>query len=145
MTPQQFAEQTLADRSRCGIYRILPGWAQDAGAAAIDWKPLAPAVIDREHLLAALGQALDFPDYYGQNWDAAWDCLTELGWPAGRLLAVRLPIAADSVVDEAALEIFLELLADACRHWADQGRALCLLVETARDDIGALDALPVPG
>ena len=22
--------------------------------------------------------ALDFPDYYGQNWDAFWDCLTVL-------------------------------------------------------------------
>lgn len=22
--------------------------------------------------------ALDFPDYYGQNWDAFWDCLTDM-------------------------------------------------------------------
>ncbi len=27
-------------------------------------------------------QALDFPDYYGNNWDAFWDCLTDmLGHP----------------------------------------------------------------
>ena len=25
-------------------------------------------------------QALDFPDYYGCNWDAFWDCLTD--WDA---------------------------------------------------------------
>mgnify|MGYP002514519226 FL=1 len=23
-------------------------------------------------------EALDFPDYYGQNWDAFWDCLTDM-------------------------------------------------------------------
>lgn len=141
MTPQQFAEQALADRSRCGIYRCMPGWPGETPETL--WRPLAPQSIDREGLLAALGQALDFPDYYGQNWDAAWDCLTELDWPADRLLAVRLPIAAGSDVDEAALETFLELLADACQHWAEQDRALCLLVETAREDIGCLGALPV--
>ena len=23
-------------------------------------------------------QSLDFPDYYGENWDAFWDCLTDM-------------------------------------------------------------------
>ena len=23
-------------------------------------------------------EALDFPDYYGKNWDAFWDCLTDM-------------------------------------------------------------------
>lgn len=142
MTAQQFAEQALADRSRCGIYRCAPGWGQADDTPAIAWRSLAPPAIDRQGLLAALGLALAFPAYYGQNWDAAWDCLTELDWPAGQLLAVRLPIAAACAVDEAALETFLELLADACQHWAGQGRALCLLLETARADIACLGALP---
>ena len=25
-----------------------------------------------------IGEALDFPEYYGCNWDAFWDCLTDL-------------------------------------------------------------------
>ena len=28
---------------------------------------------------AAARAAFDFPDYYGCNWDAMWDCLCELG------------------------------------------------------------------
>ena len=23
-------------------------------------------------------EGLDFPDYYGRNWDACWDCLTDM-------------------------------------------------------------------
>ena len=25
-----------------------------------------------------LAEALDFPDYYGCNWDAFWDCITDM-------------------------------------------------------------------
>lgn len=28
------------------------------------------------HLI--IKEALDFPDYYGQNWSAFWDCLTDM-------------------------------------------------------------------
>jgi RNAse (barnase) inhibitor barstar len=34
-----------------------------------------------EHYLEmhkTIGEALDFPEYYGCNWDAFWDCLTDL-------------------------------------------------------------------
>ena len=27
---------------------------------------------------AVLKESLDFPDYYGCNWDAFWDCLTDM-------------------------------------------------------------------
>ena len=27
---------------------------------------------------SVIRQALDFPDYYGCNWDAFWDCLTDM-------------------------------------------------------------------
>jgi hypothetical protein len=141
MTPSEFAAQLLADPGRSGIYRSASPWASVAGAP-ISARPLAPVSLDREGLLAALGEGLAFPDYYGQNWDAAWDCLTELDWPAGQLLLVRLPIAGECAVDEAALEIFLELLADACQHWGGQGRALCLLVESSREDLACLSDLP---
>lgn len=31
--------------------------------------------------------AMDFPDYYGENWDAFWDCLTDM---TGRPLHVQI-------------------------------------------------------
>lgn len=38
-------------------------------------------VTDRPSVLAGIGQALGFPDFYGQNLDALWDCLTDLTRP----------------------------------------------------------------
>lgn len=35
----------------------------------------------KEDALAALGRALRFPEWYGNNLDALWDCLTDLTEP----------------------------------------------------------------
>ena len=37
-------------------------------------------------VLSFLGEALDFPPYYGQNLDALYDCLTDLSSPTRLLL-----------------------------------------------------------
>ncbi len=47
-----------------------------AGLALFDLRGDA-ARSDRE-LLQRLGEAMDFPDYYGGNWDAAEECLRDL-------------------------------------------------------------------
>lgn len=140
MTPQQLSAACLADPTRNGLYRLTPGAARACDTLSL--RTLTPLPrIDRASLLAALGMTLAFPDYYGQNWDAAWDCLTELQWPGGQLLAIHLPITTEHEVVEEDLEIFLELLADACRHFAEQGKALCLLVESAKPALRSLQAL----
>lgn len=35
-------------------------------------------ITSREDLLSQVGDILRFPDYYGQNWDALYDCMTDL-------------------------------------------------------------------
>lgn len=49
------------------------------------------AIEDGPALLAALGEALAFPAYYGRNWDAAEECLRDLGerYPRGAALLVE--------------------------------------------------------
>lgn len=62
------------------------------------------AVSSSEGLHAVLAKALDFPDFYGRNWDAFWDAITGLVEMPGRLVlkgwprfAEDLPEAADSL------------------------------------------------
>jgi len=81
---------------------------------------------DKDALLTAIGVALGFPDYFGGNWDALEECLTDLSWHEGPLrLALRHPEALEADTRETLLDIFQE----AARHWAasQQEFALYLL------------------
>jgi RNAse (barnase) inhibitor barstar len=45
--------------------------------------------VDKLSTLDAIGAALSFPDYFGRNLDALYDCLTDLSWlPSGEHVLV---------------------------------------------------------
>ncbi len=66
-----------------------------------------------------LAAALQFPDYFGENWDAVNDCLTDLGWLGGGLVLGLLDgdklLAAAG--DDAARSL-VKVLTAAAGHWA---------------------------
>lgn len=37
-------------------------------------------ISDKKTFLAAIAQSMNFPDYFGKNWDALNDCLTDMSW-----------------------------------------------------------------
>lgn len=73
---------------------------------------------DKARLLAALGQALNFPDYYGGNWDALDECLVDLSWHDGPL---NLLITHAESIPEALREILIGIFADAALKWEKAG------------------------
>ena len=56
----------------------------------------------------AIQKALDFPDYYGQNWDAFWDCLTDMAGQTVRIEIVGLEVIKQKFSGEE--KILLETL-----------------------------------
>ena len=79
-TPVHFAPASLARGLREGLVRRRLTMADLNGSAIAD----GPA------LLEALGRAMAFPGYYGANWDAAEECLGDLGerYPQGCALLI---------------------------------------------------------
>jgi RNAse (barnase) inhibitor barstar len=77
---------------------------------------------DKSGFLARIATALDFPGWFGGNWDALLDCLGDLGWrPApGYVLVLEhaggLRERAPAVFDTA-----LAILADAAAAWQSRG------------------------
>jgi len=78
---------------------------------------------DKAGLLERVATALGFPEWFGGNWDALYDCLADLGWreAAGWLLVLEntgdLRRHAPETLDTA-----VAILGDAAEAWAARGR-----------------------
>ncbi|MGH3934972.1 MAG: barstar family protein [Pseudonocardiaceae bacterium] len=64
----------------------MPRYAPDAARAVAQAQErgalvhLVGPVTSKADALEAIGAALSFPDWYGRNLDALYDCLTDLSW-----------------------------------------------------------------
>ncbi len=76
----------------------------------------------KAELLSRIATAMRFPPWFGHNWDALADCLTDLSWLPAPAYVIELQHLGD--LRAAAPEVvatLLEILADAAAYWADQG------------------------
>lgn len=98
------------------------------------------AISGKADLLRAIGEALAFPPYYGQNWDALEECLADLSWlpAAGYLL---LYDHADQLARHApdAWRIGCATMQHAASIWASRATPFYVL---ARGNAAALADLP---
>jgi len=92
---------------------------------------LSPEIYKTEHLLQALYQLLWLPGYFGFNWNALHDCLTDLSWI--REKRVVLEHAGLPNIPEADLKIYLETLRDSVLDWKDEDDHCFEVVFDAQD------------
>jgi RNAse (barnase) inhibitor barstar len=114
----------LGHPERNGVYRLAGAMAV-AGAVHIPGRQLT----DKPAMLDALADELAFPDYFGGNWDALEECLTDLSWRQG---PVVLQIDAAATPEDKAPEAWgtlLEILAEAARFWAEEGRPFAVFLQ----------------
>jgi len=114
----------FSDPVKAGVYRMPEqsdtlGVSRGAGPLAV-WRVNLRGVQEKGHVLAAIAQALHFPDWFGDNWDALKDCLTDLTWRKAPGYVILLEacggFAQAAPADfEAALEVF-RLVADDWRE-----------------------------
>ncbi|WP_394843252.1 barstar family protein [Pendulispora brunnea] len=75
----------------------------------------------REGLFEQFGALLQFPDYFGENWDAFLDCMRDLAWlrTDGVVLVVLDAVQVLADVEPNELDIFIDVLSDAAESCAD--------------------------
>ena len=72
------------------------------------------------NLFAEFARALEFPDYFGHNWDALEECLADLEWLPAKGYILLITDAEGVLPDnEEEYETLLEILRDAGEAWGN--------------------------
>ena len=106
--------QRLSDPARSGVYRA--SHAEDVLAVT------RGGALDVVHIdasrdpIAAIAKALAFPEWFGGNWDALEDSLSDLSWrpSKGHVLLIAGVVPGDQA------GILVDVLRAAAEHWAAQ-------------------------
>ncbi len=83
------------------------------------------ALGDKRALLAGIAGALEFPEYFGDNWDALEECLRDMSWRSGQ---ITLLIEHADAIPADLLATFLDIAAQMAEQWANEGRVCSLFL-----------------
>jgi hypothetical protein len=108
--------ERLKDAKRSGVYRATRADELEDAARGTAHLVTRIAGEDKEALLANIAAALAFPPWFGGNWDALEDCLTDLSWRAAPGYVL---IFDGDIVEPGAL---VDVLRAAAGYWAGRER-----------------------
>jgi len=81
---------------------------------------------DKVAVLAEFARGFDMPRWFGHNWDALADCLTDLDWlPDGALVL----LIEGGMANPGDAQTLVSILRDCCDTWQDAGRAFHVLID----------------
>jgi RNAse (barnase) inhibitor barstar len=138
----------LADVGKAGVYH-MPHMDKEPVVVAAKANGYASFRVDlakaddKDELLAAIGRALAFPDWFGHNFDALADCLGDMAWRPADGYLVMLE-HCDGIHGKAETEFVttLQIFQQAAEDWREQGVAFWCLVEMQADGIAWLPTGP---
>ena len=129
----------LADASIAGAYHVEPG-ARDGvteAVRALDFDFTANDLNgcrDKERVLRRFAEALDFPDWFGENWDALSDCLNDLSWQPSDGYVLWLDHAQGWRDDDPeGFATLVEIADETAAAWAEDGIPFWLLLPLPAD------------
>lgn len=124
----------FADRARFPAIEKLAA-SRHCQVLAVD---LAGAAETRA-ILERLGNELHFPDWYGSNFDALYDCLSDPDWQAANghlLLLGGLSNWQSTIPDDFA--ILIDVLLAVVETRQDSAKPFCILIDTPADGLAPL-------
>ncbi len=117
----------LAQTQPSGIYRFtsrasvatLTQQAAPAGWRVFDLN--GTKIKDKPTFLNQIAQAMSFPYYFGKNWDALNDCLTDLEWAPAKGYVVLFQDPARFMKNAPAdWDVAIDLFNTAIQFWTEQ-------------------------
>jgi RNAse (barnase) inhibitor barstar len=151
MSAREHYQSLFADASRAGVYHLPHGDLEPliagAGAAGclVQRVDLTRAR-SKDEMLAMIGVALGFPEWFGHNWDALNDCLLDMGWRPAEGYVTILD-HCDGIHGRAESD-FVKLMQNfqsVAEEWREQGVPFWCLVDMQADGIAWLPTVAQPG
>jgi Barstar (barnase inhibitor) len=116
----------LRDAGRSGVYRVAQAdevldatRGSELDVVHVD----LTGASDKAQLLAQFASALAFPSWFGHNWDALEDCLSDLSWRDGQghvfIIEGFEGMHARRRDD---FGVLLDILASSAQYWQQRGR-----------------------
>ncbi len=108
----------LSDASRSGVYRVARPDETLEAARETGLRLETISFAAKPDLLKGIAAALSFPNWFGENWDALEDCLTDLSWSdaTGHLLLFENGRAGDD------FGVLVDVLETAAQYWAARAK-----------------------
>jgi RNAse (barnase) inhibitor barstar len=93
----------------------------------------------KDQFLKEIALALSFPEYFGNNWDALADCLTDMSWHETSGFVI-LYDHFDSLAEQSPgdFEMALDIFKESAEFWRSQGKALFVLLQGKITKVGEL-------
>ena len=102
------------------------------------------AARDRETFFTEIARILVFPDYFGRNWDAVYDCLTDPSViPNGGVVLLLDGFGSFAVAEPEQWQIALKVLRDACAFWKPLSASLHVLLYGPAEDAHGIGTFPI--
>lgn len=120
----------LSDPAKSGVYRVSHDRDLRKAVSADTHDVVAVSLgAGKDAMLASIAGALEFPDWFGANWDALEDCLTDLSWRPDK---PRVILFLHAVKDDD-LGIVLDVLSSSAEFWRERGRGFfAVFIDPAR-------------
>ena len=138
MNQSSMSDDFLRDSTRAGLYYLAAEHHQAVArqASRLGFRLLhadLAACRTNAEMLTELGRAFDFPEWYGANFDALFDCLTDPDWKAapGHVLLILGNVAKGPP------STLLEVLSAAAEERRTAGHPFWILVDTPAHDLPA--------
>jgi RNAse (barnase) inhibitor barstar len=119
-------DSLLKDVERCGIYATANAIELEHAAAKNNFaffKIDFAAIKNKEQLLNEIAKQLMLPDYFGHNWDALNDCLTDFSWlPAPGYMIVFDHCEQFIKSNEEDFDTLIEICEEAVDFWKEENK-----------------------
>nr|WP_277820092.1 barstar family protein [Actinomadura sp. RB99] len=98
---------------------------------------------DKDGFLRVCAEAFEFPDWFGGNWDALEDCLSDLSWTPAKsgylVLYESWSELADA--DQSAFRTVLDVFGSAVKAWRDTPTPMVVLLASVGVEVAGVPRL----